>query len=158
MQRIKPCLWFDTQAEEAAKFYTSIFDNSRIVTVTHYVEDMPMPAGTVLTVQFELDGEEFMALNGGPEFKFTEAISLTVKCESQDEVDHYWAKLSSGGSEVQCGWLKDEFGLCWQIVPTVLEEMLATKDAARSQRVLHALMKMVKLDIAVLQRAYDGAT
>ena len=158
MQRITPCLWFDTQAEEAAKFYTSIFKNSRIVGISHYSEDMPMPAGTVLTVAFELDGQEFIALNGGPEFKFTEAVSLTANCDSQQELDELWTKLSAGGSEVQCGWLKDKYGLSWQVVPAVLQDMLNANDAAKSQRLMHALMKMVKLDIATLQRAYDGTS
>jgi predicted 3-demethylubiquinone-9 3-methyltransferase (glyoxalase superfamily) len=156
MQKITPCLWFDTRAEEAAQFYTSIFAHSRIVSASRYGEGMPLPAGTVMTVVFELDGQEFIGLNGGPMFKFTEAVSFTVNCRSQQELDDYWAKLSAGGKEVQCGWLKDKFGLSWQIVPAILQEMMSSKDAAKKQRVMEALMKMVKLDIATLQRAFDG--
>ena len=156
MKGITPCLWFDNQAEEAARFYTSIFRNSRIVGITHYGEGMPRPAGSVLTVTFELGGQEFVALNGGPRFKLTEAISLTVKCESQQEIDDYWAKLSAGGAEQQCGWLKDRYGMSWQVVPIALQAMLTSKDSAKTQRVMQALMKMVKLDIAAMQRAFEG--
>ena len=157
MKGISPCLWFDTEAEPAAKFYTSVFKNSRITGISHYGEDMPMPAGTVLTVTFELDGQEFIALNGGPEFQFTQAVSFMVICEGQQEIDDYWAKLTAGGGEEsQCGWLKDKYGLSWQVVPTIVQEMLKSKDPAKSQRVLHAVMKMVKLDAATLQRAFDG--
>ena len=153
---ITPCLWFDGQAEDAAKFYTSIFPRSRIVSTSSYGDDMPMPAGTILTVTFELDGQEHLALNGGPQFPFTEAISLTVNCETQAEVDEYWAKLSAGGKEVECGWLKDRYGVSWKIVPTAFQEMLKSGDAAKTQRLMHALMRMVKHDIATLERAFDG--
>ena len=153
-QRISPFLWFDHQAEEAARFYASIFKNSKIGTMTHYGEAGPGPKGSVMTVPFELDGQKFTALNGGPHFKFTEAISFVVNCETQEEVDHFWAKLSEGGQEVQCGWLKDKFGLSWQIVPTVLIKMLQDKDPERSQRVMKAMLQMIKLDIAGLEKAY----
>ena len=156
MKGITPCLWFDTHAEEAARFYVSVFPRSRIVSTTYYGEGMPLPAGTVLTVTFELDGQEFMGLNGGPAFQFTDAVSFVVQCESQQEVDHYWSKLSEGGSEVQCGWLKDRYGLSWQVVPTVLQEMLQSEDPAKIGRMMQALMPMVKLDVAALQRAFDG--
>jgi predicted 3-demethylubiquinone-9 3-methyltransferase (glyoxalase superfamily) len=160
IQRIKPCLWFDDQAEEAAKFYTSIFKNSRLGKIARYDEASTKvsgrPAGSVLTVEFELDGQEFLALNGGPVFKFTEAVSFIVNCETQEEVDHYWSKLSAGGQEVQCGWLKDKFGLSWQIVPTIMGELMSAKDAAKSQRVMQAMLQMVKLDIKKLKQAYDG--
>src|SRR5437867_3100482 len=134
MQKITPCLWFDDQAEEAVRFYTSIFKNSQIGKVTRYGEGAPRPKGSVLTIRFELDGQEFLALNGGPHFKFTEAISFVVSCKTQAEVERFWKKLSAGGQEVQCGWLKDKYGLSWQIVPTVLGELLSNKDAAKSQR------------------------
>ena len=156
MQRITPFLWFDNQAEEAVKFYTSIFKNSKAGDVTRYGEDMPGPKGTVMTAAFELDGQEFIALNGGPIFKFTEAVSFVVHCDSQEEVDYYWSRLSEGGQEVQCGWLKDKFGLSWQVVPTILPKLLKDKDPQKSQRVMAAVLKMIKLDIAGLQKAYDG--
>jgi predicted 3-demethylubiquinone-9 3-methyltransferase (glyoxalase superfamily) len=156
MQKITPCLWLDDNIEEVVKFYTSIFKNSKITEVSHYGDAGPKPKGTVLTMIFELEGQEFMALNGGPEFKFTEAISLYVKCKTQEEVDAYWNKLSAGGQEVQCGWLKDKYGLSWQIVPTILGELLQDKDPVKANRVMQAMLKMVKLDIATLQRAYDG--
>ena len=153
-QKITPFLWFDTQAEEAATFYTSIFKNAKIGTVTRYSDGGPGPKGTVMTVQFELDGQEFIALNGGPHFTFTEAVSFVVHCETQEEVDYYWEKLSAdGGTPVQCGWLKDKFGLSWQIVPTVLPQLLATADAATAQRVTQAMLHMIKLDIGTLQQA-----
>jgi predicted 3-demethylubiquinone-9 3-methyltransferase (glyoxalase superfamily) len=154
MQKITTNLWFDTEAEEAANFYTSIFDDSRVVRVMRYGEAGPRPAGMVLTVTFELEGQEFTALNGGPEFKFTEAISLLVNCESQEEVDELWARLSAGGEEGPCGWLKDKFGLSWQIVPTVLDEMLQDEDADRANRVMEAMLQMSKIDIAALEKAY----
>ena len=157
MQRIIPFLWFDNQAEEAVKFYTSIFKkNSRIGAVARYPEGSPGPAGTVMTIEFQLDGQEFIALNGGPHFKFTEAISLVVNCKTQAEVDYFWKKLSAGGKESQCGWLKDKYGLSWQIVPTALNELMSTRDAAKSQRVMHAMLKMVKLDIRKLKTAAKG--
>jgi predicted 3-demethylubiquinone-9 3-methyltransferase (glyoxalase superfamily) len=153
-QKITPNLWFDTEAEEAAKFYTSIFDTSRIVKVMRYGEAGPRPAGMVMTVTFELEGQEFTALNGGPEFKFNEAISLLVNCESQEEVDELWKRLSEGGEEGPCGWLKDRFGVSWQIIPTILDEMLQDDDTARADRVMEAMLQMGKIDIAGLERAY----
>jgi len=156
MQKITPFLWFDGKAEEAAKFYTSIFKNSKIESITRYPEGSPGPTGTVMTVDFRLDGQEFVALNGGPEFKFNEAISFVVNCETQAEVDEFWEKLSAGGKEVQCGWLKDKYGVSWQIVPTILGELLQDKDAAKSKRVMHAMLQMVKIDIAGLTKAYEG--
>jgi predicted 3-demethylubiquinone-9 3-methyltransferase (glyoxalase superfamily) len=155
-QKITPFLWFDTQAEEAAKFYTSIFKNSRIGHISHYGEGTPMPKGTVLVVEFELDGVQFMALNAGPQFHFTEAISFLVSCESQEEIDHYWKKLSAGGTEIQCGWLKDRYGLAWQIVPAIFFKFVNDPDPEKSQRVMNAMMKMIKMDIEGLKRAYEG--
>jgi predicted 3-demethylubiquinone-9 3-methyltransferase (glyoxalase superfamily) len=148
-------LWFDHQAEEAARFYTSIFRNSKIGAVSRYGDSGPGPKGSVMVVAFELDGQPFTALNGGPMFKFTEAISLVVNCADQKEVDHYWDRLTEGGAPVQCGWLKDKYGLSWQIVPSVLSELMSGPDSARSQRVMAALMRMVKLDIGQLQQAYE---
>jgi predicted 3-demethylubiquinone-9 3-methyltransferase (glyoxalase superfamily) len=156
MQKITPFLWFDKEAEEAMNFYVSIFKNSKVKGVTHYGEAGPGPAGTVVTASFELDGQEFVALNGGPNFKFTEAVSFVVNCETQAEVDEFWEQLSAGGKTVQCGWLKDNYGLSWQIVPTALPRMLTDKDPEKSKRVFNAMMKMVKIDIAALQRAYDA--
>jgi predicted 3-demethylubiquinone-9 3-methyltransferase (glyoxalase superfamily) len=159
-QRLSVCLWFDHQAEEAVKFYVSIFKNSKIGPVTHYDEEgarvAGRPKGSVMTVAFELDGQQFMALNGGPLFQFTEAISLVVNCVTQAEVDDYWDRLSAGGHEVQCGWLKDRFGLSWQVVPTILPEMLQDNDPEKSKRVMAAMLKMKKIDIAALQQAYEG--
>jgi predicted 3-demethylubiquinone-9 3-methyltransferase (glyoxalase superfamily) len=155
MQRITPFLWFDGKAEEAAKFYTSIFKNSKIESLTRYPDGSPGPAGTVMTVSLRLDGQEFVALNGGPVFKFNEAISFVVNCETQDEVDYFWEKLSAGGKEVQCGWLKDKYGVSWQIVPTILNELLKDKDAETSKRVMQAVLSMVKLDIAGLKKAAE---
>jgi predicted 3-demethylubiquinone-9 3-methyltransferase (glyoxalase superfamily) len=159
-QKITTFLWFDSQAEEAAKYYVSIFKDSRIVGTTRYDEEASKvagrPKGSVMTVEFDLDGQRFTALNGGPLFKFTEAISLVVHCESQNEVDHFWEKLSAGGEEVECGWLKDRYGLSWQVVPDVLIEMLQSKDPEKSKRAMAAMLKMRKLDIAALQQAYDG--
>jgi predicted 3-demethylubiquinone-9 3-methyltransferase (glyoxalase superfamily) len=159
-QKITPCLWFDSQAEEAAKFYTSIFKNSKIEATTYYDEESSKaagrPKGSVLTVDFQLEGQSFMALNGGPVFKFTEAVSFVVNCENQKEVDYFWEKLKAGGQEIECGWLKDKFGLSWQVVPTVMMEMLKDKDAQKSQRAMAAMLKMKKLDIAELERAYQG--
>jgi predicted 3-demethylubiquinone-9 3-methyltransferase (glyoxalase superfamily) len=162
MQKITPCLWFDNQAKEAARFYTSIFSNSRIGRVSRYgregFEIHGKPEGTVLTVEFEINGQPFTALNGGPVFRFNEAISFQVYCETQQEVDHYWEKLSAGGDEKaqQCGWLKDRYGVSWQIVPTVLPRMLMDKDAGKSNRVMKAMLQMKKLDIDSLERAYKG--
>jgi predicted 3-demethylubiquinone-9 3-methyltransferase (glyoxalase superfamily) len=156
IQKITPFLWFDHQAEEAARFYTSIFRNSKIEAVTYYGEAGPGPKGSVMTVAFELDGQKFTALNGGPHFKFTEAISFVVNCETQQEVDELWAKLTAGGQEVQCGWLKDKYGLPWQIVPIAMVEMIKDKDAVRSQRVMKAMYQMKKLDLALLEKAYRG--
>jgi len=150
VNRIGTCLWFDTQAEEAASFYVSIFKNSRIKQVTRWPAGAPQ-AGQVLTVSFEIDGREFLGLNGGPQFKFSEAISLIVNCETQEEIDHYWAKLTEGGQESQCGWLKDKFGLSWQVVPVALGRLLG--NPATAPRVMGELMKMVKLDLATLERA-----
>ncbi len=154
LQKITPFLWFDTQAEEAAVFYTSIFKNSKIMAVTRCGDHGPGPRGSVLTVAFELDGQTFTALNAGPRFKFSEAISFVVNCETQKEVDEMWARLSAGGQESQCGWLKDQFGLSWQIVPVVLGEMMQDKDAERAGRVMQALLQMKKIDIDVLRKAY----
>lgn len=159
-QRITPFLWFDGRAEEAAGFYVSIFHNSRIKGVSRYTEAASkaagQPKGSVMTVAFELDGQDFTALNGGPLFKFTEAISLVVNCQTQEEVDHFWTKLSAGGEEVQCGWLKDKFGVSWQVVPMALLEMIQDKDPAKSQRVMAAMLKMKKIEIEPLRRAYAG--
>ena len=157
MSKITPCLWFDTQAEEAATFYTGIFENSRILDVSRYGEAGPRPAGTVMTVTFELAGQPFVALNGGPEFTFDEAISFQVSCESQAEVDDLWAKLTEGGEESQCGWLKDRFGLSWQIIPKALFDLLGDPDPGRSQRAMQAMLGMRKLDIDEMQRAADAA-
>jgi predicted 3-demethylubiquinone-9 3-methyltransferase (glyoxalase superfamily) len=161
VQKITPFLWFDTQAEEAAKFYTSIFKNSRIVGTTYYAAEPAKasgrPEGSVMTVEFELSGQRFTALNGGPIFKFTEALSLVVHCDTQEEVDHYWQSLTAGGGqEVECGWLKDRFGLSWQVVPRILFELIQDKDPARSGRVMVAMMQMKKIDIEPLRRAAEG--
>jgi predicted 3-demethylubiquinone-9 3-methyltransferase (glyoxalase superfamily) len=157
MQKIAPCLWFDGTAEEAAHFYTSVFADSRIATVMHYTDAGPGPEGKVLAITFEIEGQEFMALNGGPQFPFTPAISLFVHCSSQQEVDRYWTKLiEGGGSPWQCGWLKDRFGVSWQIVPDALGDMLRDPDKAKASRVMAAMMKMVKLDVAQLEQAYRG--
>ena len=157
MQKITTFLWFDTQAEEAAKFYTSIFKDSKINAVSHYGDGMPMPRGTVMTIGFTLAGQEFTALNAGPQFKFTEAISLVVNCETQQEIDYFWDKLTSGGgAPIECGWLKDRYGLSWQVVPTALGQMMKAGDATKTNRMMAALMKMKKLDVAELKRAYEG--
>ena len=155
MQKITPFLWFDGKAEEAMNFYVSIFKNSKIVSVTRYGEAGPGPKGTVMTAKFELDGQEFVALNGGPQFTFTEAISFVVNCATQQEVDEFWEKLSEGGEKSRCGWLKDKYGLSWQVVPTVLVEMLQDKDAEKSKRVMQAMLQMDKLDINTLKQAYQ---
>jgi len=155
-QKIAPFLWFDNQAEEAANFYVSIFKNSRIVNIARYGAAGPGPKGSVMTVSFQLDGQEFTALNGGPQFKFTEAISFVVNCETQEEVDELWEKLSRGGEEGPCGWLKDKYGLSWQIVPIVLGEMLSDPDPVKSQRVMQAMLQMKKIDVGKLRQAYEG--
>jgi predicted 3-demethylubiquinone-9 3-methyltransferase (glyoxalase superfamily) len=160
--RVTPCLWFDDQARPAAEFYVSVFPHSRILQIAHYGEagqdHHRRPVGSVMTVQFELDGQQFVGLNGGPLFTFSEAVSLQINCESQAEVDHYWDKLSAGGDPAaqQCGWLKDRYGLSWQVVPTMLTDLMVDPDPARSQRAMAALMQMKKLDIAALQKAADG--
>ncbi len=160
MQKITPNLWFDDKAEEAANFYTSIFKNSKILNVTRYTEEGAKASGSskgsVMTVAFQLEGQEFIALNGGPMFKFSEAISFIVNCETQEEVDYFWEKLSAGGEEGVCGWLKDKYGLSWQIVPTALAKMLQDKDALKSERVMSALLKMKKIDIEGLKKAFRG--
>ena len=153
MQKITPFLWFDSQAEEAARFYTSIFKNSKIVQVSRYGDAGPGPKGSVMTVAFELEGQQFTAMNGGPLFKFNEAISFVVNCKSQEEVDHLWARLTDGGEEGMCGWLKDKYGVSWQIVPTALVEMLNDPDPERSKRVTEAMLKMKKIDIQALKQA-----
>ena len=155
MQKITPFLWFDDKAEEAMHFYVSIFKNSKVIGVSRYGDAGPGPKGSVMTANFQLDGQEFIALNGGPNFTFTEAISFVVTCETQQEIDEFWDKLSAGGQEVQCGWLKDRYGLSWQIVPRILPELIG-KDAQTSNRVMKALMQMKKLDIARLKEAYEG--
>jgi predicted 3-demethylubiquinone-9 3-methyltransferase (glyoxalase superfamily) len=157
MNKITPFLWFDNNAEEAMNFYTSVFKHSKVGKVTRYLEGTPVPAGTFMTGTFEIEGQEFVVLNGGPNFKFNESISFVVNCDSQQEVDEYWEKLTAdGGQEVQCGWLKDKFGLTWQIVPKVLFELLADKDRKKAQRAMDAMLKMKKLDIAGLRRAAQG--
>ena len=158
MQRITPCLWFDTQAEQAATFYTSVFGSSRILDVARYGEAGPGQEGSVMTVRFELDGQEFVALNGGPHFTFNEAISFQVSCTGQDEVDHYWDRLSEGGQESQCGWLKDRYGVSWQIIPTRLSELLGDPNPERSQGAMRAMLQMKKIEIATLEQAADSAT
>ena len=155
-QKIVPNLWFDTQAEEAAEFYCSVFKNSRIVNVTRYTNAGPRPAGTVMTVEWELDGQRFVGINGGPEFTFDEAVSFQITCEDQDEVDYYWEKLTEGGEEGPCGWLKDRYGLSWQVVPTGMEELFADPDTSRAERAMKAMLGMRKLDIAALRNAADG--
>lgn len=157
MQKIVPFLWFeDSKAEDAANFYTSIFKNSKIVNIMRYGEAGPGPEGSVMSVTFQLEGQEFYALNGNPQFKFTEAISMFVNCETQEEVDELWGKLSEGGMEMGPGWVKDKFGLAWQIVPTILGEYLSDPDKKKSQRVMHAMMQMEKLDMEKLKQAYEG--
>ena len=155
-QKITTFLWFDNNAEEAAKFYVSVFKNSKILNTTRYGEAGPGPKGTVMTIDFELDGQRFTCLNGGPQFKFTEAISLVVHCKTQEEVDYFWEKLSEGGQTVECGWLKDKFGLFWQVTPDILLELLQDSDTQKSQRVMKAMMQMKKIDIEGLKRAAQG--
>lgn len=156
-QKITPFLWFNDNAEEAAKFYTSVFEDSKIITVAHYGETGPGPAGSVMTVKFQLAGQEFVALNGGPQFQFSEAISFVVNCDSQDEIDRFWEQLSAGGETSRCGWLADKFGLWWQVVPAALADMFDDEDSTRSERVMRAMLQMDKLDLARLQQAYRGA-
>ena len=162
MQKITANLWFDKQAEEAARFYVSVFKNSKIGRITHYTEEgfdvHQMPAGTVMTIEFQLEGQQFVGLNGGPIFKFNEAVSFIINCETQEEIDYYWNKLGEGGdpkSQV-CGWLKDKFGLSWQVTPTVLDDMISDPDKAKANRAMRAMLKMKKLDIGELERAYNG--
>jgi len=155
MQKITPFLWFDHQAEEAVAFYLSLFKNSKILSVSRYGEAGPGPAGSVMTINFQLDGQEFVALNGGPQFKFTEAISLSVTCEDQAEVDRLWEKFTAQGKESQCGWLKDKYGLSWQIIPSGLDELLSGKEAQKTRCAVEALMTMKKIDLAKLKQAYD---
>jgi predicted 3-demethylubiquinone-9 3-methyltransferase (glyoxalase superfamily) len=159
-QKITPCLWFDTEAEAAANFYVSIFKDSKIGTINRYCESgntvHGKPAGSVMAVEFEIEGQKFVGLNGGPQFKFSEAISFQIHCKDQAEIDYYWTRLTEGGSEVACGWLKDKFGLSWQVVPTQLFALLSSGDIAKTERVTAAFMKMKKFDIAALQRAFDG--
>jgi predicted 3-demethylubiquinone-9 3-methyltransferase (glyoxalase superfamily) len=158
MQKILPCLWFNNNAEEAVKFYTTLFKNSKILATSHYGKNQPMPEGTVLTIDFQIEGQEVQALNGGAEFKFNEAMSLVVNCDSQQEIDTYWDALTAdGGDESVCGWLKDKYGLSWQIVPAALAGWMQSSDPARTQRVMDALLKMKKLDIKTLQSAYEHA-
>jgi len=154
-QKIVPNLWFDTEAEEAANFYVELFDDARIVNVAHYTEAGPRPAGTVMTVEFELNGQRFVGINGGPQFKFDEAVSFQVSCEDQEEVDYFWSRLSEGGEESQCGWLKDRFGLSWQVVPTGMEELFSDPDPERARRAMEAMLGMQKIDIAEIRRAAD---
>lgn len=156
MQKITPFLWFDNNAEEAMNYYVSIFKNSKVLKVTRYGDAGPGPKGTVMTAEFQLDGQEFVGLNGGPKFPFTWAVSFVVNCETQEEVDYFWEKLSDGGEKSRCGWVKDKFGLWWQVTPTVLVEMIGDKDPERSQRVMEAMMQMDKIEIEPLKRAYEG--
>jgi predicted 3-demethylubiquinone-9 3-methyltransferase (glyoxalase superfamily) len=157
LQKITPFLWFDGQAEEAMNFYTSIFKNAKIGRVSRYGEGGPGPRGTVMSATFELDGQEFMALNGGPQFTFSPAISFFVNCETQEEVDHLWGKLSDGGEKGRCGWLKDKYGLSWQIIPSALRELMQDKDPEKSKRVMQAMLQMDKIDIKTLKQAHDGS-
>lgn len=156
-QTITPCLWFNGQAEEATNFYLSVFPNSEVLNVTRYTEVGPAEPGSVVTISFQLNGQEYLALNGGPEFKFNEAVSFIIDCATQEEVDHYWEKLTADGGEPgPCGWLKDKFGVSWQVVPSILDEYLRDEDRERANRVMETMLKMSKLDIAELQRAYEG--
>jgi len=156
MPRITPNLWFDTEAEDAATFYASVFPNSRIVDVTRYTSAGPREAGSVMTVEFELDGKRFVGINGGPEFRFDEAVSFEIECETQDEIDYFWEKLTDGGEESQCGWLRDRFGLSWQVVPKGMEEVFADDDPERANRAMKAMLGMRKFDLAALRAAADG--
>jgi predicted 3-demethylubiquinone-9 3-methyltransferase (glyoxalase superfamily) len=157
MQKIMPCLWFDDRIEDAVNFYTSVFPDAKVTTMSRYGDVGPLPKGKVLTAMFELAGQEFMALNGGPQFKFSEAVSFFVKCKDQKEVDDYWNKLTAdGGAESMCGWLKDKFGLSWQIIPDALGRYMSDKDSAKANRVMQAMLKMKKIDVAALDKAYAG--
>jgi predicted 3-demethylubiquinone-9 3-methyltransferase (glyoxalase superfamily) len=156
--KITPNLWFDTEAEQAAEFYVSIFKNSRVIGVSHYPENSPGPAGKVMTVEFELDGLSFVGINGGPQFKFDEAVSFQISCADQAEVDYFWERLTDGGEESQCGWLKDRFGLSWQVIPQGMGELFSDPDRERASRAMQAMLKMKKLDIDELRRAADGAS
>ena len=156
MQKISPFLWYNDNAEEAVNFYTSIFKNSKILAVARYGEGGPGPNGSVMTINFQIEGQEFIALNGGPHFKFNEAISFSVDCETQEEVDELWEKLSEGGQKSQCGWLKDKYGLSWQVNPRILGELLSDKDPEKAKRVMEAMLQMEKIDIKTLKQAYDG--
>jgi predicted 3-demethylubiquinone-9 3-methyltransferase (glyoxalase superfamily) len=156
MPRITPNLWFDTEAEEAANYYISVFKNSRITAVTHYTDAGPRPAGEVMTVEWELDGQKFVGINGGPMFKFSEAVSFQIDCDTQEDIDYYWERLADGGEEGPCGWLKDRYGLSWQVVPTGMDELFADPDKSRATRAMEAMLKMGKLDIATLRNAADG--
>ena len=155
-QKITPNLWFDLEAEEASEFYTSVFENSRIVNVSRYPEGAPRPAGTVMTVEFELDGQRFVGINGGPEFKFDEAVSFQIDCKDQEEVDYYWERLTEGGEEGPCGWLTDRYGLSWQVVPEGMEELFSDPDPERARRAMEAMLKMKKIDVAALRQAARG--
>jgi predicted 3-demethylubiquinone-9 3-methyltransferase (glyoxalase superfamily) len=155
MQKITPFLWFDDQAEEAMNFYVSLFKNSKVVSITRYGDEGPGPKGTVMVASFQLDGQEFLALNGGPQFTFSPAVSFVVNCETQSEVDEFWEKLSQGGEKNQCGWLQDKYGLSWQVVPTILSKLLQDKDAEKSGRVMKAMLQMTKIDINGLKQAYE---
>ncbi len=157
MQKITPCLWFDATAEEAVRFYISLFKNSKIDAIARYGEAGPGRAGSIMTISYRLNGQQFLALNGGPIFKFTPAISMIVNCATQREIDSYWEKLSAGGQLSQCGWLQDKFGLSWQIVPSVLSQMMKSKDPKKTQRVMNAVLQMTKLDIKLLKQAYKGS-
>lgn len=156
MQKITPFLWFDNNAEQAMNFYTSIFKNSKVLTVSRYPEGSPGPAGQVMTAEFELEGQEFVLLNGGPRFQFTEAVSFVVNCETQEEVDYFWERLSEGGQKSRCGWLKDQFGLWWQVVPVILAELMGDKDPEKSKRVMQSMLSMDKIEIEPLKRAHAG--
>ncbi|MET3920707.1 VOC family protein [Arthrobacter sp. UYEF20] len=155
-EKITTCLWFDNQAEEAAEYYASVFEGGKVLDVARYGEGGPGPAGQAITVRFEIEGRSFTALNGGPAFTFSEAVSFVVDCSSQEEMDRYWAELSQGGSESQCGWLKDKYGVSWQVIPSVLGQLIGGPDPEGSQRAMQAMLAMGKLDIAALQKAYDG--
>ncbi len=156
MQKITPFLWFDNQAEEAVQFYVSVFKNSEIIKIIRYGDDGPGPTGTVMTIGFMIESQEFAALNGGPQFRFSQAISFVVNCRTQEEVDEYWENLSAGGEKQPCGWLKDKFGVSWQVVPGILSEMLNDKDPVKAGRVMAAMLRMNKIDIQVLKQAYNG--
>jgi predicted 3-demethylubiquinone-9 3-methyltransferase (glyoxalase superfamily) len=157
MGKITPFLWFDGKAEEAANFYVSVFENAKILNVSRYPEDSPGPAATVMTVSFELEGQEFVALNGGPHYTFTPAVSFLIDCKTQAEVDHFWERLSEGGETSRCGWLQDKYGVSWQVVPSVLPELLQDDDDEKSDAVMHAMLEMAKLDIETLRQAYNRA-